>query len=332
PSSSTYSYKVTDSAFSPTSQCSTGDTVAVNSVLVAGTITPAGPSINGGQTITLTANPSGGTTPYNYQWYSDGTCSNPISSATSLTYSTSPSVTTTYSYRVSDSAFSPASQCSSGDIVTVNSAIVAGAVTPLNPTIDSGQSVALTSHVSGGTPPFSYQWYSDGICGTVMPGATSATFTGSPPATTSYSYKVTDSAQSPASACSPAETVTVNPTLTTGPVTPSAPALDAGQSITLTSHASGGTPSVSYRWYADGTCSLAISGATSSTYVTTPSVTTTYAYFVTDSAYSPVSQCSSADVITVNSALLAGAITPSSPAINNGQSINLSAHPSGGTA
>ncbi len=331
-SSSTYSYKVTDSAFSATSQCSTGDTVVVSSVLVAGAITPAGPAINGGQTITLTANPSGGTTPYNYQWYSDGTCSNPISSATSSTYSTSPSVTTAYSYKVTDSAFSPASQCAPGDTVTVNSAIVAGAVTPPNPTIDSGQSIALTSHVSGGTPPFSYQWYSDGICGTAIPGATSATFTGSPSATTSYSYKVTDSAQSPASTCSPAETITVNPTLITGPVTPSAPTIDAGQSITLTSHASGGTPSVSYRWYADGACSLAISGATSSTYVTTPSVTTTYAYLVTDSAYSPVSQCSSADVITVNSALLAGAITPSSPAINNGQSIILSAHTSGGTA
>ncbi len=331
-SSSTYSYKVTDSAFSPTSQCSTGDTVAVSSVLVAGAITPAGPAINGGQTITLTANPSGGTTPYNYRWYSDGTCSNPISSATSSTYSASPSVTTTYSYKVTDSAFSTVSQCASGDTVTVNSAIVAGAITPPNPTIDSGQAITLTSHVSGGTPSFSYQWYSDGICGTAISGAASPTFTFSSSATTNYSYKVTDSAQSPASACSPVDTVTVDPALITGPVTPSAPTIDAGQSITLTSHASGGTPSISYQWYSDGTCSLAITGATSPTYATAPSVTTTYAYLVTDSAYSPVSQCSPADVIAVSPALVAGAITPSAPAINNGQSIILSAHPSGGTA
>src|SRR5467141_2538846 len=330
-SASTYSYKVTDSAYSPTSQRSSGNTVAVNPALVAQAITPTSPAINGGQSITLTANPVGGTTPYSYQWYSDGICNSLITSATFSTYSASPTVTTTYSYRVTDTAFSPVSRCSPGDIVTVNSAIIAGAITPPNPTIDSGQSIVLTSHVSGGTPPFSYQWYSDGLCGTAMAGATSATFTGSPSATASYSYKVTDSAQSPASACSPAETVTVNPALIAGPVTPSAPTIDAGQSITLMSHASGGTPSLSYRWYSDGTCNLAISGATSSTYVTTPSVTTTYAYLVTDSAYSPVSQCSLADTVTVNPALVAGAITPSTPTIDSGQSATLSANPSGGT-
>src|SRR5207245_3911665 len=92
--------------------------------------------------------------------------------------------------------------------------------------------------VSGGTPPFSYQWYSDGTCGTAVAGATSPTFTASSSATTIYSYKVTDSSQSPSSGCSPAETVTVNPALIAGPPTPSAPTIDAGQSISLTSHAS----------------------------------------------------------------------------------------------
>src|SRR5467141_3584495 len=330
-SASTYSYKVTDSAYSPTSQCSSGDTIVVNTALVAGAVAPSSPAINGGQSITLTANPTGGTTPYSYQWYSDGICNSLVTSATFSTYSASPTVTTTYSYRVTDTAFSPVSRCSPGDTVTVNSAIIAGAITPPNPTIDNGQSIVLTSHVSGGTPPFSYQWYSDGICGAVITGATLSTFTASPTATTSYSYKVTDSAQSPSSACSPTGTVTVSPALIAGAVTPTLPTIDAGQSITLTSHASGGTPSVSYRWYSDGTCSLAISGATSPTYVTAPSVTTTYAYSVTDSANQPVSQCSPTDTVTVNPALVAGAITPSAPTIDTSQSITLNANPSGGT-
>src|SRR5205823_6197231 len=85
--------------------------------------------------------------------------------------------------------------------------------------------------------------------------------------------------------------ITADPAFIVGPVTTSAPSINAGQSITLVSHASGVTPTVAYRWYSDGPCSLAISGATSPTYVTSTSVTTTYAYVVTDSAYSPVSQC-----------------------------------------
>src|SRR5437879_9038373 len=171
--------------------------------------------------------------------------------------------------------------------------LAAGTPSPSSPTIDAGQSVTLASHVSGGTPPFSFQWYSDGSCTAVIPGATSSTYTASPTSAASYSYKVTDSAYSAFSVCSPGNSVVVNPGLVAGSITPSSPAIDSAQSITLTTHASGGTPLLSYQWYSDGTCTSPIPAATSSTYSVSLSSTTTFSYSTTD--MSQGSQPGSAD-------------------------------------
>ena len=70
--------------------------------------------------MTLTANPSGGTTPYTYQSYTGAFCSLPATGATGATYSPSPSTTTTYYYKATDSSGAGTeSVCSSGDTVTV---------------------------------------------------------------------------------------------------------------------------------------------------------------------------------------------------------------------
>src|SRR5207249_11002672 len=158
-------------------------------------------------------------------------CRLAISRATSSTYVTTHSVTTTYAYFVTDSAYSPVSQCSSADVVTVNSALLAGAITPSSPAINNGQSINLSAHPSGGTAPYSYQWYSAANCqtGSLIPGITSATYSASPISTTTYSYKATDSSQgSPmASSCSPGNTVTVNGALSAGVISPSAPTINS---------------------------------------------------------------------------------------------------------
>src|SRR5207249_238664 len=328
-----YSYRVTDGSIGgPTaSATSVTDLVAVSPALVADAMAPPSPSIDNGQSIAFTAKPSGGSGPYSYQWYSDGTCTVPIPSATSSTYTASPSSTTSYAYKVSDSAYSPSSVCSQGNTVTVNSALIAGPISPLNPTIDNGQTITLTSHASGGTPSLSYQWYLDGTCGTSILGANLSTYTTSPTVTGIYSYKVADSALSPSSQCSVQDTVTVASVLAAGAVTPVSPKIDNGQSITLTANPSGGVTPYAYQWYSDGTCTSAISIAVSSTYNASPTATTTYSYKVTDSAYSPFSVCSPSNSVTVNSALVAGAVTPSSPTIDSGQLITLIAHASGGT-
>src|SRR5207249_2551146 len=278
--------------------------------------------------------------PYSYGWYSAAECPSEslISGASSSTYLASPSSTTTYSYKITDSSSGTpsASQCSLSDIITVNPTLAAGAISPSGPTIDSGQSITLTSHASGGTPPLLYQWYSDSSCQAPLPGTTSSTYTASPTTTTSYSYKVTDSAYSPETLCSGGDLVTVSLTLFAGDITPSTPAIDSGQTITLSANPSGGTTPYHYQWYqsASQTCP---SGnplpGTASTLSVSPASNTYYCYTVTDSSTgSPApSATSPATSVNVNPALVAGLITPSNPTIDNGQGIVLTANPLGGT-
>jgi hypothetical protein len=93
-------------------------------------------------------------------------------------------------------------------------------VTPTDPSIDSGQSVTLTANPSGGSTPYSYQWYvsssSFGGCasGTEIAGATSSTYGAAPTITTYYCYTVTDSATGPVTSVSGWAKVTVQPVYT----------------------------------------------------------------------------------------------------------------------
>ncbi len=301
--------------------------------LAAGTITPSSPVIDNGQMIQLTANPSGGTTPYSYQWYTQSSCTSAIPGATSSTYSASPTSTTTYYYRVTDSAYSATQACSPLDTVTVNSALATPTMSATSP-IDSGQTMTVTVSWSGGTSTFTITLYTStslSICtGLVQVGqntgvaSSPSTFSMSPTATTYYCATVLDSAHSQSSkATTTPVTVTVNSPLAAEAITPSSPTIDSGQSVTLNSAASGGTTPYSYQWYTGASCTSLISGATSSTYPASPTSTTTFSYKVTDSSYSPASVCSAGDTVTVNSALVAPTVSASPTSIMAGQSSSL---------
>ncbi len=141
--------------------------IVVNPALSANPITPSNPAVDAGKPTTLMANPSGGTTPYSYKWYTISgtggvtcTSANVISGATSSTYTTSPTSTNSYAYQVTDSATNPVSLCSANDIVTVNPDLSAPTITPSNPTIDNGQSITFSSTWSGGTPDYTASLYS----------------------------------------------------------------------------------------------------------------------------------------------------------------------------
>ena len=227
---------------------------------------------------------------------------------------------------------------------TVTTSLVAGAITPSSPTIDSGQSITLSASWSGGTSTFTVKWYSgtSATCSsdtTVVAthsslSASPDSLAVSPTSNTYYCATITDSASIPATVTDAAVQVNVNSALVAGTITPGAPAIDSGQSITLTSHPSGGTTPISYQWYSDGVCTTSISGATLSTFDASPTTTTTYSYHVSDSSSGApaASACSVGDTVTVNPALTVGTPSATPSPINLGRSSTLSATFSGGTS
>jgi PGF-pre-PGF domain-containing protein len=342
-----YCIGVTDSANTPVTVNSIVDVVTVNPGLGVPTVAPSSPSIDNGQSITLTATASGGTTPYFYQWYTGtpGGTNSLISGATSQSYSPPIISTTSYFVIVTDNAFSPVAVNSVADTVTVNPAMSVPLISPSSPDIDNGQSITLTGSWTGGTPTYTVKWYTGPSTNTCAQDSSNviATYSGlsstsnsisvSPTATNGYCIGVTDSANTPVTVNSIVDVVTVNPALGVPTVAPSSPSIDNGQSITLTATASGGTTPYFYHWYTGtpGGSNTLINGATTDTLTTAPTSTTSYFVVVKDSAYSPVYSNSIADAVTVNSRLSVLTIVPSSASIDNGQSITLTGSWTGGT-
>ena len=195
-SASSYSYKVTDS--SGTSQCSPVDNVTVNTAFSPGSVSASASALNPGQSVTFTANPSGGTVPYSYKWYSE-TGANPLCSPsylvpgqTSSTYTATPDATNTFDYQVTDSATVPDSQCSasSATVTVTTMPIVTLSTNASGTTI--GSNIMITSHISSGTGPFTVNLiYNGSVVSTntiSTPGGSAMLFF-FPNTTGSYSFK-----------------------------------------------------------------------------------------------------------------------------------------------
>ncbi|MGP8158309.1 MAG: hypothetical protein ACLPWO_01665, partial [Thermoplasmata archaeon] len=277
-----FELRVTDSATTAetvTSPAST--TVTTTGVLTAGIPTPLSPSIDSGQSVTLTANPSGGSAPYTtYAWYSTvssgtagTTCGSgwgtAIQSDSSATYQASPTTTTYYCYVVTDSAATTAP--STAALVTVSPALTSPAAPTVSATVlDVNQALTVTGTVpSTGTSTYSWQWLVSVDGGsyvatthcTVTSGsgaAAGATATCTNAASTltagntyAFELQVTDSAMLPEVMISLASsTVTVSSALT-APAKPtvSATALDLDQALTVSGTIpSTGSPTYSWQW------------------------------------------------------------------------------------
>src|SRR5208283_834686 len=241
----------------------------------------------------------------------------------------------TYEMQLKDSATTSVTTTSTASgIVTVNSPLVAGGVTPSGPTYDVSQAATLTSHPSLGTGSYTYQWYSSvsgtGACnaGTLIVSATSSSYSPSTASagTTYYCYEVTDSATSPTSAGSAWDIVTVNTALATASApTVSTALIDQGQTpiaATDTLPATlGGSGTVTYTWMVS--FNLGAYAAATATQCVTPSGTAsnsevvncvvgatvavgsyTYEMQLKDSATTPVTTTSTASgAVTVSTAL-----------------------------
>jgi uncharacterized membrane protein len=159
--------------------------------------------------------------------------------------------------------------------ITANFVSIVPSVTisPTSVALDVGQSQLFTSTVSGGTSPYSYQWYLDGNAAS---GATNATWTYAPSASGSHTIyvNITDSASHQAT--SNTATVTINPALSVS-ISPTSISFNVSQSQLFTPTISGGTSPYTYQWYLNG---AAVSGATGSTWTFTPTSAGSYTVYV----------------------------------------------------
>jgi hypothetical protein len=150
-------------------------------------IDPTSTSMYLGESVVFTSKITGGTPSYTYQWYLDN---NPVSSATSDSWTFTPTITGTYTIylNVTDSL---GNSTKSNDATITVASQLSTSISPTSASILVDQSVIFTSTVSGGYTPYIYQWYLNGV---PVLGATSASWTFTP--TTSGIYyiylKVTD--------------------------------------------------------------------------------------------------------------------------------------------
>jgi hypothetical protein len=286
-------------------------------------ISPVSVVMDAGQSQLFASKVSGGVSPYTYQWYLNDSA---VSGANSSTWVYTPTETGSHLVfvKINDSVGTQAMSNTSNIEVNERPRVTVSLSSAI---LDVNQFVTLNSTVSGGTSPYSFQWY---LNDTAVSGASDSTLTYRPTSAGSYTIylRVTDSATPTAyTVASNNATVTVNaPPLVA--VFPNLTTLDVGQSKIFYSMINGGTPPYKYQWYLNG---APVSNATSSSWTFTPTSSGSYMVYFNATDNVEFQMKSNIASVTVNSAPSV-TISPTSSSLDVGQSQTFNSTVSGGTS
>jgi outer membrane protein assembly factor BamB len=311
------SYTVYVNVTDALSHVATSGTVPVTvNLQLSLSVLPASATLDVGQSQLFTSTVSGGTPPRSYQWYLNNAA---VSGAASGNWTFTPASAGSYTVHLNVTDLADAVATSGTVPVTVNGPLSVS-VAPSSVTMDVGQLQLFTSVVSGGTSPFTYQWYANGVA---VSGATNATLAYTPSSSGSHNIyvNVTDNVRFKAK--SNIANVAVNPALSAS-VSPSAIVMNVNESQLFTSSVTGGTSPYTYQWYLNG---ISVSGATNTTWNFTLASAGTYTVYVEVNDSAGAQATSNTAAINLQ---LSASVLPASATLDVGQSQLFTSSVSGG--
>jgi gliding motility-associated-like protein len=236
--SGTYTVTVTDSH-----ACTGSGIVTITQPTLALGVSTTSTNVScfGGNNGSITANPTGGTTPYTYSWAPGGQNTQTVNSLTAGTYT----VTVT-----------DAKGCTSTATRTITEpAVLAVSLSSTNVSCFGGSNGSINSTVTGGTAAYSYTWAPGGQTTANVSGLTQG----------SYTVSVRDNQN-----CTQTASVTITqPTTITVVATPTAETCDYSNNGSVAASVAGGTPAYTYLWAPGGQTTATATNLTAGSYTVT---------------------------------------------------------------
>ena len=298
-----------------------------------------------GESITWTATATGGTGTLQYYFivYKDGTKVKTRAYSTANTFSFTPTEAGTYKAKVyvKDAADTKVSKLGTAITVTAGAAITISSIKADKTSAGTGTKITWTATATGGTGTLQYYFivYKDGTKVKSRAYSTANTFSYTPTEAGAYKAKVyvKDTAEAKVSKTSTAVTVTAAAAeLTISSSKAEKTSANAGETITWTAKATGGTGTLQYYFivYKDGTKVKSRAYSTANTFSYTPTEAGAYKakVYVKDTAETKVNKTSTAVTVTAAAAeLTISSIKADKTSANVGETITWTAKATGGT-